>query len=327
MYWNRVKKGYRKGRGLSFQRLVQLIATAVLNGYVIGFREGKIFTGKSKAFCVPVLNCYSCPGALGACPIGAIQSMLGANHCFPFYVFGLLMLFGIVLGRIVCGFLCPFGLVQDLLYKIPVPKWKVPKKIDKMARFLKYIVLLLPVLILPAWIANETGVTPPYFCKYICPAGTLGGGIPLMAANPALRGLAGSLFHWKLGVLLVILALSVVIHRPFCKYLCPLGAFYSLFNRFSFYQMHRDEAKCTGCKTCEKACPMNVTVTETTNSPECIRCGKCKFVCPSHAISSGFGGKREKSAVGEKRGKLIIDEAGETERKEKDGNQTHETGG
>lgn len=299
MYWNRIKKEKQKGRGvrkgLSFQRLVQLLSAALFNGYVVGFREGKIFMGKSKAFCVPVLNCYSCPGALGACPIGAIQSVLGANHRFPFYVLGLLMLFGIVLGRVVCGLLCPFGFVQDLLYKIPLPKWKVPEKLDKTARFLKYAVLLFPVLLLPAWLANETGVAPPYFCKYICPAGTLGGGIPLMSADRALRGLAGVLFQWKIGVLLVILVSSAVIQRPFCRYLCPLGAFYSLFNRFSFYRLYWDESRCTGCKACEKACPMQVTVTKNCNSRECIRCGKCKSVCPSGAITLGFTGKRREN--------------------------------
>ena len=138
-----------KGR-ISRQRVIQLAAAALFNGYVIGFGKGRIFTGKSKAICVPVLNCYSCPGALGACPIGALQASLGGmKHHFPFYVLGMLMLFGIVLGRVVCGLLCPFGLVQDLLHKIPLPKWKVPKKIDQPARYLKYVILAVLVILLP----------------------------------------------------------------------------------------------------------------------------------------------------------------------------------
>lgn len=163
-------------RVISFQRVVQLIAAALFNGYLIGFQKGKIFTGSTKAFCVPVLNCYSCPGALGACPIGALQTALGGiRHHFPFYVLGLLMLFGITMGRLVCGLLCPFGLVQDLLYKIPLRKRKVPKSIDRPARFLKYIILLVAVILLPAFAITSTKVTPPYFCQYICPAGTLEG--------------------------------------------------------------------------------------------------------------------------------------------------------
>ena len=300
MHRNRVDPQGRK-KGLSFQRIVQLISAVLVNGYLMGFQKGRIYTGGTKAVCVPVLNCYSCPGALGACPIGSLQSAVGGfNRHFPFYVLGLLMLFGVLLGRAVCGLLCPFGLVQDLLHKLPVPKWTVPKRLDRPVRYLKYAVLLVLVVGLPAFAATETGVTPPYFCKYLCPAGTLGGGIPLLLANPPLRALAGWLFSWKMLVLVIILALSALIHRPFCRYLCPLGAFYSLFNRFSFFQMRLDEDKCIGCKACERSCPMAVEVTKNVNSGECIRCGRCKSVCPTGAISSGFawgGGKQEKNAA------------------------------
>ncbi len=270
---------------LSFQRTVQILSAAIFNGYVAGFAQGKIFTGKAKGLCVPVLNCYSCPGALGACPIGALQTALGAGHHIPFYVLGFMLLFGVVLGRVVCGLLCPFGLVQDLLHKIPLPKYSVPKKIDRPARYLKYFVLLFLVILLPAFLVDDTGVTPPLFCKYICPAGTLEGGLFHMAANAVLRGLAGILFYWKLILLIVVVLASTMIPRPFCRYLCPLGAFYSLFRRFAFFSMHLEETKCIGCKKCEGACPMAVEVTKNINSAECIRCGKCREVCPTGAIT------------------------------------------
>lgn len=274
---------------LSFQRAVQLVSAVFFNGYMAGFQKGRIFTGRTKAVCVPVLNCYSCPGALGACPIGSLQTALGGvKHHFPFYVLGLLMLFGVALGRAVCGLLCPFGLVQDLLHKIPVPKRRVPRRIDRPARYVKYAVLLVFVVLLPAFAPTGTGAAPPYFCQYICPAGTLGGGIPLVLSNPALQKLAGALFSWKALVLAAVAAASLFIHRPFCRYLCPLGAFYALFNRFSFFQMRLDRDACVGCKQCERVCPMEVEVTKNINSPECIRCGQCKAACPSGAISCGF---------------------------------------
>ena len=246
-----------------FRLLIQLLAAAFCNGYAAGFLRGKIFTGKSKLLCVPVLNCYACPGALGSCPIGAMQAVAGTKSRFSFYVLGTLMLFGTVLGRVLCGFLCPFGLIQDLLHRIPTPKLRVPRRLDRILRYLKYAVLLVLVLLGPVLSAGPLGGGDPWFCKYICPAGTLEGGIPLLLKNETLRQAAGFLFSWKCGVMLAILLGTVFISRCFCRYLCPLGAVYALFNRFALYQMQVDHARCIGC-------------------------GKCKAVCPAKAIESGM---------------------------------------
>ena len=271
--------------------LIQLAAAVVLNGYAVGFVKGRIFTGKSKLLCVPVLNCYSCPGALGSCPIGALQTVLcGNRYNFSFYVLGTLMLFGVVLGRLSCGFLCPFGWIQDLLGRMTRKKLNVPRPIDGCMRLLKYLMLIMIVLWLPL-ISNANSVANPFFCKYICPAGTLEGSVPHLLLNSELRELAGPLFAWKLAVLIVILSGAVFIPRCFCRYLCPLGAFYALFNRFSLYQMEFDKAKCISCQRCEQVCPMAIKVTENCNSGECIRCGKCSAACPAAAISSGFANK------------------------------------
>lgn len=282
--------------------VIQLVSAAVCNGYAAGFAQGKIFTGPTKAVCLPVLNCYSCPGALGACPIGALQNAIGgAWRHIPFYVLGSLMLFGILLGRLVCGFLCPFGLVQDLLHKIPTRKFHVPRRVDRALRFLKYVVLFGMVVGLSLLVTTEAGVTPPFFCEFLCPAGTLGAGIPLLLANEDLRAVAGALFDWKLLVLVAILVAAVLVPRPFCRYLCPLGALYGLFNRFSFYRMGVDEGRCVGCGACDRACPMGVEVRANPNSPECIRCGACRKACPTGAIAAGWSWTAEKpvkSAVG-----------------------------
>lgn len=270
----------------SKRNYIQLIASVLMNGYIAGYSKGRIFTGKSKVVCVPILNCYSCPGALGSCPIGSLQSVIsGRTHKISFYILGFLMLFGILLGRLVCGFICPFGFIQDLLHKIPLPKIRVPEKLDKPLRYVKYLVLVFLVILLPLFLKDEYGSGTPYFCKYLCPEGTLGAGIPLLLKNPSLRGAVGALFNWKLSILIIILVLSVLIYRPFCKYLCPLGAFYGLFNKFSFYQLKVDKEKCMGCRACERNCKMGVKILENINSMECIRCGECMKTCKVNAIS------------------------------------------
>ena len=284
------------------RRIIQLASAAVLNGYAAGFAGGKIFTGAGKAFCVPVLNCYACPGALGSCPVGSLQTVLGgARHRFSFYVLGMLMVFGIALGRLWCGFVCPFGFIQDLLGMIPARKIKVAPRVDKPLRYVKYAVLLIFVILLPLLAKNQYGIADSWFCNYICPAGTLEGGIPLMLADKRLRALAGALFSWKMAILILVLLGAVFIPRFFCRYLCPLGALYGLFNRFSFYQLELDRSRCTGCRSCAKACPMAVDIpaagdgTVQISGAECIRCGRCKAVCPAGAIGSNIAKKYTQS--------------------------------
>lgn len=270
------------------RHLIQAISTLLHNPYLPNFFKGTIYQGATKHLCVPGLNCYSCPGAAGACPIGSLQAVIGGyGRNIPYYVMGVILLFGVLLGRLICGFLCPFGLIQELLHKIPSPKPKLPRRLDKTLRWGKYAALA-AVVLLPALLTDAFGLGTPYFCKYLCPVGTLEGGIPLAIANESIRGALGFLFSWKMGILVVILAASVLLYRPFCKYLCPLGAIYGLLNRFSVYQMEVDENACIHCGKCESACQMGVDVTSNINSAECIRCGACKAACPTHAIRSGF---------------------------------------
>ena len=268
--------------------------TVVSNGYLAGFVRGRIWRGDSKSVCVPGLNCYSCPGALGACPIGSLQAELAARDIrFPLYVTGFLLAFGALFGRFVCGFLCPFGLVQDLLYKIRSKKIG-GFRLDRPLRYLKFVVLAVLVVLLPALVKNAAGVGAPWFCKWVCPSGTLFAGIPLLLANPNMRAVAGFLFSWKMAILILILGLSVFLYRPFCKYLCPLGATYALFNKASFYRLKLDEAACTQCGECARVCNMRVDPVKAPDDMECIRCGDCVKACPTKALSAGFYvGKRK----------------------------------
>lgn len=277
---------------------MQVIVAAVTNGYLIGFVKGKIFTGWTKQLCVPGLNCYSCPGALGSCPIGSLQAVLGSrNYKFAFYVTGFLMVVGAVFGRFVCGWLCPFGLVQDLLYKIPFFKKLRKLPGDRWLKYLKYVILIGFVILLPLFAVDIVGQGSPWFCKYICPAGTLEGGIPLVFSNSALQAAVGWLFAWKNLLLIALILLSIPVYRPFCRYLCPLGAIYGLFNPIAFYRYKIDRNSCTGCRACQKACKLDIPVYEKPNSPDCIRCGACKKACPHHAICSTLKKQKKEDEV------------------------------
>ena len=263
----------------------QALWALLTNSYLAGFARGKIYQGKLKNLCVPGLNCYSCPGALGACPIGAVQAVIGSwNFKLAFYAAGFLMFVGALAGRFVCGWLCPFGLIQDLLHKIPFPEKIGTFRGDRLLRKLKYVILIVFVILLPMFLVDVLGQGAPYFCKLICPAGTLEGGIPLVLLNESMRSALGWLYAWKNVLLLITIVLSVMIYRPFCKYICPLGAVYSVFNPISVFRYRVDEKKCTGCGICAKVCGMQVDPAENANHPECIRCGACKKSCPVKAI-------------------------------------------
>lgn len=265
---------------------IQSIATLIQNANFSGFFTGKISRAATKNICVPGLNCYSCPGAIGACPLGSLQNSLSAyKFKFPYYVLGLLLFFGALMGRLVCGFLCPFGFLQDLLHKIPFFKKVKAFKGDKILRYFKYVILIFLVIVLPICVKLT-----PFFCKYICPSGTLAG-ILLSLSNTRLYRLFGSLFAWKICVLSIIILIGIIIFRPFCKYLCPLGAIYGLCNKISVYRMECDTSSCTNCGKCAKACEMCVDPSKTPNSIECIRCGKCVDACNEDALKFIFYNK------------------------------------
>ena len=271
-----------------FRGWIQAGAVLFTNLHLPNFIKGGIYQGKGKTVCVPGLNCYSCPAASGACPIGAFQAVAGSSKFrFSCYITGFLILLGVLLGRLICGFLCPFGWFQELLHRIPTRKLST-KKLRPLT-YLKYVILLVMVVLLPAFAVNDVGMGDPFFCKYLCPQGVLEGAIPLALVNSGIRAALGKLFTWKLCILLAVAVLSVLFYRPFCKWLCPLGAFYALFNKVSLLQVKVDANACISCGKCVKVCSMDVDVTKTPDHAECIRCGKCVLACPTGAVRFRYG--------------------------------------
>lgn len=284
----------KRWAGSHRRRLVQLYAALLYNAHLRGFATGRIFTGASKVLCAPGLNCYSCPGATAACPLGALQNALAASTTrAPAYALGCLALFGLILGRTICGWLCPFGLIQELLHKIPTPKIK-KSRITRALSWLKYLILVVFVIVIPLAYAFRS-VPLPAFCKYICPAGTLEGALALLAhpSNSGLFAMLGGLFSWKLALMLSALVACVFVYRAFCRFLCPLGAIYGLFAKAAFIGVTVDPPKCIGCDRCVKQCPMDV---KRVGDHECIHCGRCAACCPTDAI--GWKGPRLTRKVG-----------------------------
>ncbi|MBR1659132.1 MAG: redoxin family protein [Oscillospiraceae bacterium] len=281
-----VKASWWQTHRPSKRRLIQLYCAVLYNAQVKGFVTGRIYKGNTKAVCVPGFNCYSCPGAVGACPLGALQNALGhSGNRIGFYVFGILMLYGLMLGRSICGWLCPLGLIQELLHKIPTPKLK-KSRVTRVLSYLKYVILVVFAAAIPMWYDIRHGLTVPGFCKYICPAGTFEGAMMLLPNNPGYFATLGILFTRKFVIMLVIGVACVFCYRSFCRFLCPLGAIYGMFNRLALIGVKVDVNRCNGCGACVRSCGMDV---RHVGDHECISCGRCMDSCRQDAISIKAG--------------------------------------
>jgi ferredoxin-type protein NapH len=265
--------------------LTETLFFFLYNPYFYFFKKFNLYGGFFKKICTPGLNCYSCPLAVSACPLGALQAIAGGfKYIFSYYVLSFLGTLGFIGGRFICGWACPFGWFQEGLYKIPGPKFSW-RSFFKWGKYIKIVILLLFVFVLPALEFNQKGFGAPAFCKYICPAGTLEAGIPLTIIKKQLRTLIGVLFYWKISLLLTIIILSYLSKRFFCRTLCPLGALYGMFNKISIVKLKWDETKCVKCNKCEKVCPMDLKKEEIGKSIDCIVCSECKNVCPTQCIN------------------------------------------
>lgn len=267
----------------SKRKLIQLYAALLYNAQMKGFITGSIFTGKTKSWCLPGMNCYSCPGAIGACPLGSLQNALAESKTkAPTYVLGIILLYCITLGRWICGWLCPGGFLQELLYKIKSPKLR-KSKVTRALSYFKYVLLFVMVIGIPLMFGLSSDRAVPAFCKFICPIGTFEGGIFLLINpnNKAYFVNLGPLFTWKFCLLVGFIVASIFIYRFFCRFFCPLGAIYGIFNKLSILGIKVDKTKCNSCGSCVSHCKMDV---KQVGDHECIMCGECIDTCHAHAI-------------------------------------------
>ncbi|MCG8683803.1 MAG: 4Fe-4S binding protein [Desulfobacterales bacterium] len=278
----------------SLRKWVQFLCFFLTNGYWNFPFTQSIYKGPLKVICSPGLNCYSCPAATTYCPIGSLQQLLGGirlaletGHFYiGFYVIGTMGLIGASVGRLICAWICPFGLLQELLHKIPSTKFDI----WPVLKYAKYLLLAFLVVLLPLFAIDSFGNGEPWFCKYFCPAGTLEAGIPMILLQPDLQDKLGGLFLLKISILVFFLIWSVIASRPFCRTACPLGAFYGLFSKVKLVKLAVDQKRCTDCEACHAVCPMGVKVNESVNDTECITCLACTKACHLNAVSIEIGG-------------------------------------
>ena len=258
------------------------------NSYFPVATTKQIYDGPLKQTCFPGLNCHACPTALTACPIGILQHFSAIGKV-PFFLLGFLGAIGMAFGRAVCGWVCPFGWIQDQTFKIKTRKMGIPAFLKQG----KYVSLIVLAILLPYF-------TEAHWFSRICPWGTLSAGIPWMIwnpINPAFAmpviepGMVGWLYIMKISILVFFLVLFVFTSRPFCRTLCPLGAFYSLFNRVSYMRMDV-EGVCVDCNLCVDVCPVQIRIADDPTSPDCIRCLECT-VCKN--VHVRWGTKHEPS--------------------------------
>lgn len=255
------------------ERYLGLIRRRIVQGAsLIALHSSFVFD--LKWICNPILSCHGCPLSWFACPVGILVHYAG-YRVFPLMAAGWLLVVGAALGRFLCGWVCPAGLVQDLLYKIPTRKIELPR----WTRAGKYATLAILVGLLPFLLGESTLFS---FCRF-CPSSALQVTIPALLREGA-GGISLTTFV-KLVVLGATVVFAVFNSRFFCRVLCPIAALMAPFNHVSFLRVGR-EKECSRCLRCNAACPVQIAPFEritkglsANRHTECIGCRDCVSIC------------------------------------------------
>lgn len=250
-------------------KLIRYIISVIILGFVTIEAYLHIAVGGDK---------YASIHAL--CPYGALESLYTLifngntiQKVFPgtFIILGLILIISIIFRRSFCGIICPFGTIQELSgllgSKIFKKTFQIPKKIDKPLRYLKYLVLFTTLFY--AWKTAGLWMSPYD---------------PWAAYGHITEGLSSMIGEFLIGSILLLITIigSMLYDRFFCKYLCPMGAFYGILSKLSIGKLTRNEDSCINCDLCNKNCPVNLKVSEMkiVKSAECINCQSCVLSCP-----------------------------------------------
>ncbi len=263
--------------------LVRICSTILYNCNLISDIPARYI---SSEFCVPGLNCRYCPASVAGCPLNFMQRLFADGlENLPVRILCWLLLLALAFGRVICGWLCPFGLLQDLLDKIPAPKIGKNRWTRRLS-YIKYGLLAVCVIAVPLgfYLGGKRVLA---FCQYVCPNLPLSNFIMTLATGGQVRPYM--LFNYRFLILLAVILFSVFLFRPFCRFICPLGAFYGLFNKTALLSVKVDEEKCVHCNACLRACRMDI---RKVGDGECISCGECKSACRFGAIRFGMEKKK-----------------------------------
>lgn len=261
--------------------LTQLVSAILLNGAASGFVTRTLYDGPLKGTCAPVLNCWSCPSAVTGCPLGAIQAMI-RTRSFPTLPLLYIILPAAAFGRFLCGWACPFGLLQDALFRVRSRKLDLPRPFT----YLTIPAFVVGIVVLPLLLDT------PWYSRYLCPAGTIEASIPWYLLSADIREQAGMLFWSRIVLTAALLAGCIVIFRLFCRTLCPLGLLLGLFNPVAAMRLRVDLKNCDSCGRCSRACPVGLDLPAEANNHRCIRCMNCATICPSIGIAPQGGRAR-----------------------------------
>lgn len=265
------------------RRLVQIVSTVLYNANALKpLTVGKGVALPADSVCVPGLNCQFCRYSVAGCPLGITQwAMAGNLGRIAWHFWGLLVLMALLFGRTICGWACPIGFFQEILNKVPLPKLK-KNRFTKLLSYLKYLLGAVFVIGLPFYTGYFTARGITSFCAFICPGNLLETAIIPNLLRGNITNLLIATQNQKFYGIMLLLVAMLFIYRPFCRFICPLGAFYGFFNRFAIVGIHVDKTRCVNCGACSRTCKMD---TRLAGDHECISCGECISKCPVQAIS------------------------------------------